>query len=504
MSISSSGRGNMDAQEQPALPTWLESLRANERPRTSASGQSFSTADLVDEDDLPGWMRPEHAEMGEDVNAGQYGTPRPSSMPAPNTDAGMPPPRGFSASSLIDSASLPSWVQGNQQAPGSGSYFPGEAQAPFSAASLIEPDSLPSWITGQQSQQPPAQSWSGSGSATSNASQQAQSGRVDPETPPRLMSAQDLIDPQAMPSWMSGWPGETNQPTQLNQPGQQSRQSQPGQMAQSTWQPPQAAPGNGDSGSGLSAASLLDMNALPSWLREGQQGYTGQPGQPGQGGSNSNLSAGSLIDMNALPAWLRNADSQPQGTPPGSNVSPSSGRVESIRVPSRPRAEMAPQEQSEVAATIFSSMLGVASGAPSYPAQPAPFGVQPQQNFQNVPAQSPTAIPNTNTTGQPMPPGFAGSQPMQQGTMPAGYSGGYSQYPGAYQGGQSGQGGYGGGYPGGTYAPGPVPIQFPGMSAEAYNAAQRAPVNSGNQVNQAGAKPAKRSIIDTIREWFHL
>ena len=480
----------MDAQEQPALPTWLESLRANERPRTPSSGESFSTADLFDEDDLPGWMRPEHAEMAENVNGGQYGAPRPSSMPAPNTDAGMPPPRGFSASSLVDAASLPSWVQENQpaaQGPGSGSYFPGEAQAPFSAASLIEPGSLPSWITGQQSQQPPMQNWSGSGSPSFDAPQQAQSGRIDAEIPPRLMSAQDLVDPQALPSWMSGWqgrPGETNQPNQLNQP---SQQGQPGQIAQSTWQgaPSQAAPGSGDSGAGLSAASLLDMNALPSWLREGQQGYTAQPGQPGQGGSNSNLSAGSLIDMNALPAWLRNADSQPQGTPPGSNVPASSGRVESIRVPSRPRAEMAPQEQSEAAATIFSSMLGVASGAPSYPAQPTPFGVQPQQNFQNVPPQSPTAIPNT------------GGQPMQQGAMPAGYSGG----PGVYQG---GQGGYGGGYPGGNYAQGPVPIQFPGMSADDYNAGQRMPVNSGNQVNQAGAKPAKRSIIDTIREWFHL
>ncbi len=299
----------MDAQEQPALPTWLESLRANERPRTPASGQSFSTADLFDEDDLPGWMRPERAAMAEDVNAGQYGAPRPSSMPAPNTDAGMPPPRGFSASSLIDSASLPSWVQENQpaaQGPGGGSYFPGEAQAPFSAASLIEPDSLPSWISGQPSQQQPVQNWFDSGSATFNAPQQAQSGRIDPETPPRLMSAQDLIDPQALPSWMPGWQGR---PGQANQPNQQSRQSQPGQMAQSTWQgpPSQAAPGSGDSGAGLSAASLLDMNALPSWLREGQQGYTGQPGQPGQGGSDSNLSAGSLIDMNALPAWLRNA-----------------------------------------------------------------------------------------------------------------------------------------------------------------------------------------------------
>ena len=85
-------------------------------------------------------------------------------------------------------------------------------------------------------------------------------------------------------------------------------------------------------------------------------------------------------------------------------------------------------------------------------------------------------------------------------TMPAGYSGGYS---GVYQGGQSGQGGYGGGYPGGNAAPGPVPNQFPGMSPEAFNAG-RPSANLGNQVNQAEAKPAKRSFIDTIREWFHL
>lgn len=490
MSLSSLGRGNLDAQEQPALPTWLESLRANERPRTPASGQSFSTADLVDEDDLPGWMRPERAEMAEDANASQYGAPRPSSMPAPNTDDSMIPPKGFSANSLVDSASLPTWVKMNEptaQAPGSGSYIPREAQGPFSAASLIEPDSLPGWLTGQPSQPSPTQNrsdssatWAAGAPPPFNPPPQAPVGRVHPETPPRLMSAQDLIDPQALSSWVSGQPKQPNQP---------------GQMAQSTWQggPPQAAQSGGDRGSGLSAGSLIDMNALPNWLREGQQGYAGQPGQQGQEAPNSNLSAGSLIDMNALPAWLRNADSQQQG----SNVSPygAPGRIESMRVPSRPRADMVPQEQSELAANVFTSMLGVASTAPSYPGQPSAFRTPPQQSFQNAPAQSPGAIPNS--TGQTVPPRYAGSQPMQgQGVPPAGYTGGYS-------GQEVYQGGYGG-YPGGNAAPGPVPIQFPGMPSEAYYAGQRTPANSGNQVNQAGAKPAKRSFFDTIREWFHL
>jgi hypothetical protein len=226
--------------------------------------------------------------------------------------------------------------------------------------------------------------------------------------------------------------------------------------------------------------------------------------------------------MNALPAWLRDADSQPSGTQQGSNVPPApysaSSRVESVRVPSRPRAEMAPQEQSEVAANVFSSMLGVASMS-SYPASSSAFGSSPQQAFQNVPAAqspdlytvppaaSPGAIPNMNNTGQPIPPGFAGSPPTQ-GTMPAGYPGGYQ---GMYQGGQSGQGAYGGyegygGYPGANQAMGQQ-LQPPGMPQEAYNAGQRTPagqMNQINQMNQSGAKPARRGIIDTIREWFHL
>jgi hypothetical protein len=222
MSVSSLGKGPTDAQEHPELPTWLESLRANERPRTPAGGQSFSSADLVGDDDLPGWMRPGRAETAEDANASHYAAPRPSSMPAPDTDDGMLPPKGFSANLLVDSSSLPSWIQMNQ--PESGSYPPAEVQGPFSAASLIEPDSLPSWMTGQPSQPPalPNQNQPGSGAA--------------PFNPPS-------------PAVWQGAPSF------------------------------EAAPGNGESAPRLSASSLLDMNALPNWLREGQQGYSSQPGQ---------------------------------------------------------------------------------------------------------------------------------------------------------------------------------------------------------------------------------
>ncbi|HEX3641582.1 MAG TPA: hypothetical protein VHV10_09850, partial [Ktedonobacteraceae bacterium] len=51
-------------------------------------------------------------------------------------------------------------------------------------------------------------------------------------------------------------------------------------------------------------------------------------------------------------------------------------RVENVRVPSRPRSEMASSETSEMAASVFASMLGVASSAPNFP---GPSGVPYQQ-----------------------------------------------------------------------------------------------------------------------------
>jgi hypothetical protein len=75
------------------------------------------------------------------------------------------------------------------------------------------------------------------------------------------------------------------------------------------------------------------------------------------------MAAGSLIDMNSMPAWLRNADSGQAGA----GTRP--GQPQARPVPSRPRNEMAPQEQSEVAANVFASMLGVAASAPALPGQ---------------------------------------------------------------------------------------------------------------------------------------
>ena len=123
-----------DFRGQSELPTWLESLRVNERSNSPVSDQShFSMSDLIDEGALPSWMRPENAEMMEKGNSGKYPAWRPASMSAPHTDEGIIPPEGFPARSLIDEQSLPSWVQATT---GPMPVIP-DSQRNFSAASLI-------------------------------------------------------------------------------------------------------------------------------------------------------------------------------------------------------------------------------------------------------------------------------------------------------------------------------------------------------------------------------
>ncbi len=415
MPLSSAVNNSMDAQEQSELPAWLESLRAIERPNVPAGGQpGFSTADLIDDDDLPGWMRAEQTRGMGESDSNKHPAIRPASLSAPDTDAGVMRAGGFSAHDLIDQTALPSWMSPNPQGV------------------------------------PPQQTFGGPGSP--------------------LFSASDLVDRQSLPTWMSS--------------GQANRPAPP--LNQATWQgnppplPPQppVPPGSADNGqqSGLSASSLLDVNALPAWLRNEQQG---------QGAGNS-LAAGSLVDMNALPSWLRAVDGQPQGAVGGRNVPPgTSPRIESARVPSRPRAEMMQPEQSEVAANVFSSMLGVASNTPYYPVPT--FGEQ--QGFQNAPAQPMYAPPAYNGA----PSGFArqphaAPQSPAPGTMPGGYAGNYQN---SYQNAQSPYATY----PGSNQAQqNPVAAMQPG----AFNGGQ------GVSTNQAGAKPGKRSFLDTIREWFHL
>jgi hypothetical protein len=465
--LSGQSSGNLRTNAQEQIPAWLESLKANERPAPLASGQpGFVLSDLVDQDALPGWMRPESAELASNFDSNKHPAVRPAWMSGPNTDssgAGMITPGSLSAGSLIDANALPSWMQPAQA---------GQPQS-LSASSLVEPDSLPGWLTGQPSL--PAQ--------FSHMSQPSQ-----PLQPPA-----QALQPPAFP--VSAPPVQGNSINQANPAIWQG----PSNFSQDT---------TGQAGTGISGPSLLDMNALPPWLREdGQQGQLSQYGQPGQYGqygqqpvnqsgaaAGSALSAGSLIDMNALPEWLRTADQ----APPASSRIPAGGsgpygtqgappRAESMRVPSRPRAEMAPLEQSEVAANVFSSLLGVASASPAYPGPQGGQYPAAQQAFQVMLPVSPQAPGQIQPYPPPvaspfMPPGEQVGQPVSPlspaygGMAPTPPAQGYS--PDAF---------------GGVYQ-GPMPP----------NALQGQPGRGQFPASEpTGTKTARRGFLETIRGWFH-
>ena len=479
MSLSNMGRGGADTgtgpAEQQELPAWLESLRTNERPdgASNRGQQGFSATDFSDEGTFPAWMRPENSDISDPGNSGKYPAFRPASMPAPNTDSGFLPPTGFPASSLIDEQSLPSWLQGNRA----------EANQPMptniSASSLVQPDALPEWIRNMpQSQQLSGNQPSAPASNTPFSMQNNQAGMTYQAPAPQSFQAHELIDQQGLPPWLGG---QANSAAPTNQASQQ-----PG----SPYNYPAPAPippGQAIPPSGIGASSLLDMNSLPVWLRESEQGkgymqgqgtppaHRGQPSNDSTSGGN--LLAASLIDMNSLPGWLRsseegqggqqesmgNSRSAPFGTTP---------HVENMRVPSRPRVEMGPYDQSEVAANVFSSMLGVASSAPYFPSPSFPSGSQQgfqgeQFQQQGQPQMRPTSAPSPN------PPG---SMPQMNNAAPG------------MQPGFSGQG----------YAP--AGQQFGANRA----GMQSFPPGSGQRSNpnSSATKPAKRGIIDTIRSWF--
>ncbi len=450
------------APPQPELPAWLESLRANERPAAPGSGQaSFSAADLVEEGNLPSWMRSERGvDTAENAFSGAQTGWRPAPSPLPDTGDNfpLPPAQGIVAHSLIDEGSLPSWMRDNQtggEVRQGDPFQPG--QRSISASSLVQPDALPDWMKSLEPQSAPAPAFppapAPSPSSPPSYMQLNDQGippymqlndQSMPPVQPAALSAHDLIDPQKLPAWMTG----NNAP---------------------------AGASSGSDQSSLNASSLLDMHSLPPWLREESLGQNTMAPAPQvqpyvhptpQPGLSSDMAAGSLIDMNALPDWLRSSAEQQSGSGQGMSSNQHQGpygappRVDNVRVPSRPRSEVGPHEQSEAAANVFASMLGVASAAPYVPEQPVrdaygrPFQPPPEQ-----PTQAPLG----------MPPGFAGPPPS----------------PGSYQG--------VGGYPMGNQPGGMPPYQM-GMPQESAWMGQ----------GQAGSpsKPAKRSFLDAIRDWF--
>ena len=164
-------------------------------------------------------------------------------------------------------------------------------------------------------------------------------------------------------------------------------------------------------------------------------------------------------------------------------------RPDNMRVPSRPRGEMGPREESEVAANVFASMLGVASSAPNYPAPSS----QSQSPYQQPGAPGnlaqPYMAPPTNQSGMPSPGNYAGpgmgtipNTPNIPPNMPQGYTPGNS-YGRSYQSGTSGSPSSAGM----AYAP----------NSTASTPAQRAADAANDQ-----KKAKKRGLFGAILEWL--
>ena len=447
-----------NTQDQPVLPAWLESLRAGDHP--AAPPKSFSPEDMHEEGMVPSWMQPNRP--NDDRNSSSYPSMRSAASSAPNTDEGYAPGRNISANSLIDANALPSWMQPEGPQP---------PQQNISASSLVQPEFMPDWMKTMQ--------------PSSSSPIPQQKPQTQPALPAQGFSAQQLIDQQALPDWMRQNDNQSfTPPAQQQVPYQNTNQT-----------------GNGSTGqAGFAASSLLDMNALPSWMREGERGGQEQqpawqaPQQPSapswqmpqqqayppasnasaqsQGGT---LSMGSLIDVNALPEWLRSVAEEQQGQQvggqyAGQNIAPNYNtqppRAENMRVPSRPRGEVGTNEGSEVAANVFASMLGVASNAPQYPAQQ-------QQSY------------------PPVYPG--GQQPMSGNVIPPNQPQAVPYKPQTYTPGQQGQQNYGQGYPNGMQ---PGQGNYPGMGQQQNQGMMQMP-------SAQGEKQAKKGgIFEAIRNLF--
>ncbi|GHO43614.1 hypothetical protein KSX_17770 [Ktedonospora formicarum] len=503
------------AQGQQELPAWLESLRAGEMPAAPPKSPSnFSAADLMEQKQgaLPTWMDPERGETGEIPL-------RSAGFPASNTGEGSIPRQGLTANSLIDENSLPSWMRENGQ--------PSQSMPPaqgFQASSLVDANALPEWMRNMQPQTPTSSAQSQPTPVLPPIAQTPQpvsmpSMPAAPQPTPQIpeptaeqaigqgLSANSLIDPQALPSWM--------------------KEGESGTSGVQSSQPLQA---------GFSAASLVDPNALPSWMSEGQQKSQQPTGnvanaQPAQG---TGISASSFIDVNALPAWMRESDGYTSGNPTGglqgSALQPGQRGADNMRVPSRPRSEVSATEGSEVAANVFASMLGVASVAPNYPAQPPQGPIQPPQQPGPAPMMgnpSPYMGDIANAPGR-MPPE---PKPMHQSgeynvggalsgppSMPGGYNtGGALANQGSMSGimgqpqqqGNSMSGVYNNPYAYGTaptanqnpYSMGGIAPNSPGMPGN-LTPSQGGFGSMPEPPRMEQQKPAKRGLFNAIRELF--
>jgi hypothetical protein len=354
-----------------ALPTWMKGQepaqasesfagQAQSAPLGSASG-IISAAELVNTQALPAWLKAQE----------------PPAAPTPDTSAGSPgqsAPLGsasgiIAASELVDTAALPAWMKGQEPVASPASGVPSassafeavrppsskmtpmpvgfakESTGAFSAAELVDTKALPAWLKNVGSDV---------GSSTSQGGLNASSASAGP------IIGSELVDTGALPVWLRG------------------AESSPGtsdSFAASAFPTPRGTgpTESSDQTGGFSAASLVDPEALPEWLRPAQSGALSQSGALERSGSGADwgesdpteqrgMSAASLINPTDLPEWMQSQEGMQR---PGSQFMEGAGDEDTpqARVPRRPRLSTEPDRApSQAAASVFSSVLGPTAG----------------------------------------------------------------------------------------------------------------------------------------------
>lgn len=336
--------------DTPACPRCNTPLAATayRGPAGAPGPNGYQQGDTMG-DNMPTWMR---AVQGQALNQQRQGPPS-----GALGSAGIPPaaPReGVSLSEMISEENLPEWLRGAADAPGGapGGATSHAAYPPYQPGRQGQPGQPPQW-NAPRSPAYPASGFGPSGypghapdpRATGNMAT-ASAQPLYPQSGAPSVSAGQFVDESALPDWLRqvGGADAPRQPAQNAPYPPDQGYAQPGYgqgyppSAQPAPQPPSAgqapqpsaafpsldqasygptsagrpagAPYGGDQG-GMAAQSLLDPQALPSWLG-GPNGAAPQFGaargdEAASGRAASmGMQAGSLVDENALPQWLRN------------------------------------------------------------------------------------------------------------------------------------------------------------------------------------------------------
>jgi len=347
----------MKTQEPQAAPAPPADTPREAKPAGSTSG-IFSAAELIDTQALPAWMKTQKPQIEFEAPVETSETPRPS-----GSTSGI-----FSAAELIDTQALPAWIKEQDQGPAgsqtpseerqtsTGKHFAASKISPmpigFSAAELVDTQDLPAWLKGA----------TGPGGPAPAAPEKTRRSVPEANEEHRLSGA-DLIDTQDLPAWLKG---ADTRGASMSAPGGAPLDSQSFSASASS--------------SGMfQAASLVDPDALPDWLRPAQTSegapvrqsnpLSGAPPSDAErdpferGGSpERGLSAASLIDEEQLPDWMRTPGGlERPGVMSGGEASSEEGLH--ARVPRRPRLPTEPDRApSQAAANVFASVLGPAAG----------------------------------------------------------------------------------------------------------------------------------------------